>query len=460
MQGDGNFVVYAAGAGPLWASGTDGNPGAWLAMQGDGNLVVYTAAGKALWYTSTQPSTSDQLVMQSDGNLVIYSGGRALWSIQGGRTGASGTTLNAGETLHSGQALWSADGRYEAIMQGDGNFVVYAAGAGPLWASGTDGNPGAWLAMQGDGNLVVYTAAGKALWYTSTQPSTSDQLVMQSDGNLVIYSGGRALWSIQGGRTGASGTTLNAGETLHSGQALWSADGRYEAIMQGDGNFVVYAAGAGPLWASGTDGNPGAWLAMQGDGNLVVYTAAGKALWYTSTQPSTSDQLVMQSDGNLVIYSGGRALWSGSAGRIAQRKGDAIVQAAASMAGRPYCYAGGNTSGPTHGRGGSGCGGATVGFDCSGLALYAVFQATGIVLPHGHGMEGGHGGTLIGSQFALQPGDLVFFGGGSLANFEHVGIYAGGGMVWDAADYNVPVQLHSLAWIEHALQFDGAVRYF
>lgn len=101
-----------------------------------------------------------------------------------------------------------------------------------------------------------------------------------------------------------------------------------------------------------------------------------------------------------------------------------------------------------------------MGFDCSGLALYAVYQATGIILPHGAGMESQPGGQVISNQSDLQPGDLVFFGGGSLSNFEHVGIYAGNGMMWDANDYNVPVQEHSLAWEEAALAFDGGVRYW
>jgi hypothetical protein len=47
---------------------------------------------------------------------------------------------------------------------------------------------------------------------------------------------------------------------------------------------------------------------------------------------------------------------------------------------------------------------------------------------------------VISSQADLQPGGLVFFGGGSLANAEYVGVYAGGGEMWDANDYNVPVQ--------------------
>jgi hypothetical protein len=151
-------------------------------------------------------------------------------------------------------------------------------------------------------------------------------------------------------------------------------------------------------------------------------------------------------------------IWAPAADAATQ--GQAIVNAAASQVGVPYCMGGGDPSGPTHGGGGSGCGGSTAGFDCSGLALYAVYQATGIVLPHGSGMEAAPGGTVISNQSDLQPGDLVFFGGGSLANFEHVGIYAGNGMMWDANDYNVPVQQHSLAWEEAALSFDGGVRYW
>src|SRR5580698_3209283 len=141
-------------------------------------------------------------------------------------------------------------------------------------------------------------------------------------------------------------------------------------------------------------------------------------------------------------------------------QGQAIVNAAAAEAGTPYCYGGGSTAGPTHGSGGSGCPAGTAGFDCSGLALYAVHLATGITLPHNAGEQATYGGTVISSQSSLEPGDLVFFGGGSMANAEHVGIYAGNGEMWDANDYNVPVQEHSLQWEEAGLAFDGGVRYW
>ena len=89
-------------------------------------------------------------------------------------------------------------------------------------------------------------------------PNGRYRLALQIDGNLVFYDDelGVALWS--------AGTQGSA-----AGQAL----------MQNDGNFVVYDAGGVALWSTGTVGNPGARLAIQDDGNLVVYRADGQALW-------------------------------------------------------------------------------------------------------------------------------------------------------------------------------------
>ncbi|HEV2060317.1 MAG TPA: hypothetical protein VGR11_13255 [Solirubrobacteraceae bacterium] len=60
------------------------------------------------------------------------------------------------------------------------------------------------------------------------------------------------------------------------------------AVMQGDGNFVLYHQGWTPLWSSGTYGNPGSYIVMQNDGNLVIYNPGGRALWATGTQEDMS----------------------------------------------------------------------------------------------------------------------------------------------------------------------------
>jgi hypothetical protein len=87
-------------------------------------------------------------------------------------------------------------------------------------------------------------------------------LIYQSDGNLVLYPNGstNALW--------ASGT---------------NGSSRGSAIMQTDGNFVVYDQSGNAAFAAGTDGNPGSRLVVQNDGNVVIYAPDGTALWATNT---------------------------------------------------------------------------------------------------------------------------------------------------------------------------------
>ncbi|MGW1363076.1 hypothetical protein ACWCQP_37415 [Streptomyces chartreusis] len=356
MQGDGNLVVYNAGAGPVWSSGTDGNPGSRLVLQDDGNLVIYRSDGAPIWASNTvqpvlpggslatgddmqpgevlspgasirSPSGRYRLTYQEDTNLVLYRDPevRALWDTrpQPGGTGV-------------------------CIMQGDGNLVVYNAGAGPVWSSGTDGNPGSRLVLQDDGNLVIYRSDGAPIWASNTvQP---------------VLPGGSL----------ATGDDMQPGEVLSPGASIRSPSGRYRltyqedtnlvlyrdpdlvalwdtrpqpggtgvCIMQGDGNLVVYNAGAGPVWSSGTDGNPGSRLVLQDDGNLVIYRSDGAPIWASNTvqpvlpggslatgddmqpgevlspgasirSPSGRYRLTYQEDTNLVLYRDPevRALW-------------------------------------------------------------------------------------------------------------------------------------------------------
>ena len=229
---------------------------------------------------------------------------------------ATTDSLLTGETLSAGQALWSADNRYEAIMQTDGNLVVYGpSGAG--WNIAKQVGGGARLVMQSDGNLVVYAASGSAAWSSSTAASHGDRLTLQSDGNLVIYDGSsRPLWSSLGGPTGLHGDSLNAVQSLSAGQAIWSADSAYAAIMQTDGNLVVYGPN-GAAWDSRTSFGGGGVLVLQSDGNLVVYKPASSPAWSTTTSFGNGGVLVMQTDGNLVLYQpGGAASWSSRGGLI------------------------------------------------------------------------------------------------------------------------------------------------
>jgi hypothetical protein len=313
QQGDGNLVVYK-GSDAVWSASTNGAD-RWSVMQGDGNLVVYagpSTSATPVWSSSTQGAAGSRLVMQNDGSLVVYSAGNvAMWSSGTGHTGASQSALQSNGAINrltSSQSLISPNGSYRAVMQSDGNLVVYNSSGQSQWASGTAGTSGAYVVNQNDGNLVVYSASGAAKWSSSTAPAAKTVLVMQNDGNLVLYSqGGLPLWSSKGGRTGYFQDTVPAGGLLRVGERIVSRNGGYYAVMQGDGNFVKYTGAGTAQWSSNTAGSSADRVVMQGDGNLVVY--AGSDPKWNSTTSGSNARLVMQDDGNLVVYAGSTALW-------------------------------------------------------------------------------------------------------------------------------------------------------
>jgi hypothetical protein len=103
--------------------------------------------------------------------------------------------LAANQKITVNESVLSCDGRFRLILGGDGNLVLYQ-GNTPLWASNTAGKPSADAIMQGDGNFVIYNTAGSPVWSSGTAGHNGASLTVQDDGNVVIYSsGGSALWS-------------------------------------------------------------------------------------------------------------------------------------------------------------------------------------------------------------------------------------------------------------------------
>lgn len=134
--------------------------------------------------------------------------------------------------------------------------------------------------------------------------------------------------------------------------------------------------------------------------------------------------------------------------------GTAILNAALAQRGVPYVYGGGNQYGPTNG-----------GFDCSGLVVYAVYQATGKVLYHQAAYQWQHSateGAVRVAQANLQRGDIVFFAASGTPNAPgHVGIYNGlvngSPTVIDAYDTGYPVGLRYFS--QESGGFSGAIRF-
>lgn len=103
--------------------------------------------------------------------------------------------------------------------------------------------------------------------------------------------------------------------------------------------------------------------------------------------------------------------------------GARLVSLAASHAGAAYVYGG---SGPYS-------------FDCSGLVQY-IYGQLGRSVPRT--AQAQYDASTKIATTAARPGDLVFFGGTS--SIYHVGIYAGGGMMWAAPHTGAVVSLQKI----------------
>jgi cell wall-associated NlpC family hydrolase len=110
-------------------------------------------------------------------------------------------------------------------------------------------------------------------------------------------------------------------------------------------------------------------------------------------------------------------------------KGQAAVAAAERWLGTPYAWSGGTPSGPSYGTPPDE---GVLGFDCSGLALYAWAQE-GIGLPHYSGYQYNMGSHP--SMSNLLPGDLLFWSyDGTPSTIHHVAIYIGNNQVIEAPE--------------------------
>ncbi|MEV4253054.1 C40 family peptidase [Spirillospora sp. NPDC049652] len=127
--------------------------------------------------------------------------------------------------------------------------------------------------------------------------------------------------------------------------------------------------------------------------------------------------------------------------------GQRVVAWALCWLGTPYSWGGGTYSGPSFGiccSPGGYSGASTLGFDCSGLSLYAVYQASKGRLALGHytGDQVSDRRGIPVSLNALQVGDLIFFGSGVP---HHVAIYYGDNQIVEAQQTGVPVKISPLA---------------
>ena len=156
--------------------------------------LVSTASSLTL-QTSTMPGNAGTLTLEVvDATPAVRRGANLLRESRSWPIVLDGVL--PGTPLMPGASLRSISGRYRLSYQSDGNLVLYDdQTATALWHTGTGGTSAGQALMQTDGNLVVYDATGMQRWISGTSGNPGARLVVQDDGNLVIYSAtGTPLW--------------------------------------------------------------------------------------------------------------------------------------------------------------------------------------------------------------------------------------------------------------------------
>ncbi|OBJ41972.1 peptidase M23 [Mycolicibacterium mucogenicum] len=237
------------------------------------------------------------------------------------------------------------------------------------------------------------------------QQTQLDQLVSQRDAAQAKLNAARTQWAAS---TPASGTP--------------AADpGRYAA------NWDGAPAAAGPRkW------DDGGWdptlpkipsANIPGDPIAVINNVLGM----TATSAQVTQQMghsFLQKLGLVPATVTKSGYTNGAIPRVyGKQASEYVIKRAMSQIGVPYSWGGGTAAGPSTG---IDSGAGTVGFDCSGLILYA-FAGVGIKLPHYSGNQYEAGRKIPTSQ--ARRGDVIFYGpGGS----QHVTLYLGNGQMLEA----------------------------
>jgi len=140
------------------------------------------------------------------------------------------------------------------------------------------------------------------------------------------------------------------------------------------------------------------------------------------------------------------------------RIGVEIARRGLAWVGWPYSFAGGGTEGPSYGVAvdkDSRLDGKVRGFDCSGLAMYAL--APWRSLAHFAATQYDEVGTFHPALNQLQPGDLIFWSPDpSIAHIGHVAIYVGDGQVVQAPHSGALITVSPLYGVEGG--YMGATR--
>jgi peptidoglycan DL-endopeptidase RipA len=323
------------------------------------------------------------------------------------------------------------------------------------FASGTyvNGPPGSSLIGGSPEEVIADASAGQALALsfqqalTSLQRARTDMTNSESTARAAQQKADQAAAAAQRSLDTAAATLAEAQKTFGAQQveidrlvALRDAAHARLAAVRG-GSPPAGAPAPGDRWdpaAPPTAPQPAD--ASEWDTTLPMVPSANVAdpvkivnsvLQISSTSAQVTADLGRKFLASLGINLGGSAptavdpgITNGRIPRVYGRQAsEFVIRRAMSQIGVPYSWGGGDANGPSRG---IDQGANTVGFDCSGLMLYA-FAGVGIKLPHYSGSQYNAGRKIPSSQ--MRRGDLIFYGPNAS---QHEAMYLGSGMMLEA----------------------------
>jgi peptidoglycan DL-endopeptidase RipA len=363
---------------------------------------------------------------------------KAIADVQTARDAADAARLDVQASQHG---VKDANAAITAAQQ---RFDAFAA------ATYVNGPSGSYLTAANPDDIIATATAGQTVAASSQQVMTdllrarTEQANKESAARAAQQKADQAAADAQRSQDDAVAALTDAQREFGTQRAeidrLVAERNAAQARLDTARATISKTAATGDRWDQGATGAPRPpadnrqWDATQWDPTLPAVPSAfvsgdplaiiNSVLGISATSSQVTAQMGRQFLQKMGILPTPSGFTNGAIPRVyGQQASEYVIRRGLSQLGVPYSWGGGNAAGPSRG---IDDGANTVGFDCSGLVLYA-FAGVGIRLPHYSGSQYDMGRKIPSAQ--MRRGDVIFYGpGGS----QHVTLYLGNGQMLEA----------------------------
>jgi cell wall-associated NlpC family hydrolase len=411
-------------------------------------ILLLATPGLAAAEPANPGSLAQLIAAVADANQKLRDIGEAVQARQEGVNKAINDVATARENADaaradvetSGQAVKDANTAIAAAQDRFDNFAAATYVNGPSGSYLSATSPDEMIATATAGHTV---AASAEQVVTDLQRARTEQVNKQSAARAAQQKADTAVADAQRSQDDAVGALTDAQHQFGAQQAeidrlLAERDAAQQRLAAARATVTKTAASTGDRWEQGANapapsGDTKQWDA-QWDPTLPAVPSAfvsgdpiaiiNSVLGISSTSAQVTQNMGRQFLQKLGLVPTPTGYTNGAIPRVYGRQAsEYVIQRAMSQRGVPYSWGGGNAAGPSRG---IDDGAGTVGFDCSGLILYA-FAGVGIKLPHYSGSQYNMGRKIPSSQ--MRRGDVIFYGPGGA---QHVTLYLGDGQMLEA----------------------------